>query len=286
MNRFCSALLYRFKTVMASSAIASAARRSRIISLLLELAKNGASALLHRKPVWLQVRNGPAAGSWLRLQLPAEAGYWIAAHEPDVQELIAANLKAGQVSYDVGAHIGFCTAAMARAVGPLGRVVAFDGDSENVKRLHEHIERNGWSKSVAVVHSAVWTQTLPSIGFRRGGTIASRGGVESGAVRPVLGCGELSGVPAIALDDYARLHDCVPDFVKVDVEGAEAEVLRGATAIARDHGPLFVVEVHHAQAAAEIEIWLRELSYDAEWRIPPEGFPRRLVAIPATVSTK
>jgi len=41
-----------------------------------------------------------------------------------------------------------------------------------------------------------------------------------------------------------------------------------------------IVEVHHQEAADKIAAWLEEFRYSAQWRIPPENFPRYLIASP------
>jgi FkbM family methyltransferase len=279
MNRFCSALLYRSKMALSSDAVVAAKRNSRVVSVLIDSAKSGARALLGDRLRWVQVRDGPAKGAWLHLRLPTESGYWLASHEPDVQQSIARFLKPGQVAYDIGAHVGFCTAVMAMLTGSEGCVVAFDGDAENVSRILEQVQRNGWTGRVRVEHRAIWSQSLPTIPFRRGGTLTSRGGVETVSISPVLGTGELVDVPAISLDHYVRAGAPQPELIKVDVEGAEAEVLRGATRLAMTKRPVLIVEVHHARAAADITDWLQISSYNSEWHIPPQEYPRRLIAV-------
>ena len=67
----------------------------------------------------------------------------------------------------------------------LGLVVAFDGDPENIARLQEHSARNGLESRLRVVHAAVWSRTaIDGIGFRRGATAKSQGGVQADGKRP------------------------------------------------------------------------------------------------------
>jgi FkbM family methyltransferase len=76
-----------------------------------------------------------------------------------VQNAISVAMRPGTVLYDAGAHLGSIALGSARVVGELGRVVAFDGDPENVSRLRENASRNGLEGRLQVVHAAVWSCT-------------------------------------------------------------------------------------------------------------------------------
>jgi FkbM family methyltransferase len=166
-------------------------------------------------------------------------------------------------------------------VGDLGLVVAFDGDPENIARLEEHCTRNGLESRLCVVHAAVWSRTaIDGIGFRRGATAKSQGGVQADGKRPVLGSGEVINVRAVTLDDIIGAGIPPPQLVKIDVEGGEYEVLRGGQRLFAKQRPLVIVEVHHQQAAQQITSWLSEYQYCAQWNIPKEQFPRHLFAWP------
>src|SRR5579884_2311175 len=142
MRSISSAVLFRSKAWLSSPRLREVVRRNRYAARMMERVKHAAESMLSRRRLWLQVRSGPAAGTWMHLELPREAGYWAAVHERDLQQIIATTLKPGQVAYDIGAHVGFITAAMAQALGPTGRVIAFEPDSRSVVRLREHVDRN------------------------------------------------------------------------------------------------------------------------------------------------
>ena len=236
---------------------------------------------LPSRTAWVQVQSGFALGLWMRLRIPEEAGFWRGEHEPEVQIAISAMVHPGDIVYDVGAHLGSLALGAARLVGPSGRVVAFDGDPENVERLRENSVRNHLGSCIQAVHAAVWShQSASEISFRRGKSEASQGGVESDGQRPVLANGEIISVPVTTLDDFVAAGGSVPHLVKIDVEGGEYEVLRGGSTLFANHRPQIVVEVHHQDAADKIAAWLEEFRYSAKWRIPAENFPRYLIAWP------
>jgi FkbM family methyltransferase len=230
---------------------------------------------------WVRIQSGLSKGIWMQIRLPEEAGFWRGDHEPEVQNAILAALRPGVVVYDVGAHVGTMALGAARLVGESGRVVAFDGDPENVERLRRNSARNGLDTHLQVVHAAVWSRTASDgISFRRGTTAKSQGGVEADGTRPVLARGEVINVPAITLDDFIVAGGPQPQLVKIDVEGGECEVLRGGARLFATQRPFIIVEVHHQPAAERITAWLYEYRYEAQWNIPKEKFPRRLFAWP------
>lgn len=237
---------------------------------------------LPSRTTWLQVQSGFARGLWMHLRIPEEAGLWRGEHEPVVQSAISAIVHPGDVVYDVGAHLGSLTLGAARLVGASGRVVAFDGDPENIERLRENSSRNHFGAYIDAVHAAVWSHQNPTgISFRRGKEQRSQGGVESDGQRPVLGDGEIISVPVTTLDDFVAGGAPVPRLIKIDVEGGEYEVLRGGASLFSMQRPLLIVEVHHQEAADKIGAWLEEFRYSSEWRIPDEKYPRCLIAWPA-----
>ena len=180
----------------------------------------------------------------MHLRLPREALIWRGEHEREVQNAILAGVRPGAVVYDIGAHVGTMALGAALLVGDLGLVVAFDGDPENIARLREHSARNGLENRLRVVHAAVWSRTaIDGIGFRRGATARSQGGVEADGNRPVLGRGDVINVPAVRLDDFVAAGEPPPQLVKIDVEGGEYEVLRGGNKLFAKQRPLIIAEV-------------------------------------------
>jgi FkbM family methyltransferase len=237
---------------------------------------------LRKTQAWVQIQSGLSQGMWMQIAIPGEGFLWRGEHEPEVQMAISAALRPGAVFYDVGAHVGIMTLGAARLVGPAGRVVAFDGDPENIQRLRANTAKNGLEDRLQVVHTAIWSRTVAGgISFRRGASARSQGGVEADGTRPVLATGEIVNVPAITLDDFVAAGGPLPQLIKIDVEGGEYEVLRGAAKIFATQRPFIVAEIHHQEAAEQIVSWLNQCRYAAKWKIPDEQFPRRLFAWPA-----
>ena len=275
-------LLYRTYLVLKKSATEGGLRRLPRIGRGLDQFKRRIDRrFLPEAQAWVRIQSGLSTGMWMHLHFPREAHIWRGRHEPEVQNAIQAVVRQGDVVYDIGAHVGTMALGAALLVGDLGLVVAFDGDPENIARLQKHRARNGLESRLIVVHAAVWSRTaIDGIGFRRGATAKSQGGVQADGKRPVLGSGEVINVRAVTLDDIIGAGIPPPQLVKIDVEGGEYEVLRGGQRLFAKQRPLVIVEVHHQQASEQITSWLSEYQYCAQWNIPKEQFPRHLFAWP------
>lgn len=132
----------------------------------------------------------------------------------------------GDVVFDCGSHQGMTTVLFSNWVGEGGKVVAFEALPENYEVLKKNLELNGVG-NVESVHAAVGADA----------------GTATLDVRPNanVSTGEFGiSVPLTSLDRYA---DRAPDLLKIDVEGYEAEVLKGAQRILATR-PKIILELH------------------------------------------
>jgi FkbM family methyltransferase len=212
------------------------------------------------------------------LHLDDEGGYWIGTYEPKVQDFLRRLCNPGSVFYDVGTSLGFFSLAVANWIGPRGRVFGFEPEPENSGRLRQMSIRNSLQGCLTVVEAAAWSQSTPEIPFKSGGRQSTYGGVVADGVTPVLAEGEIRLVKAVSLDDFVGQGHPAPNVIKVDVEGGECEVLKGAQQIFSGSTPALVCEVHRPEAATWIASWLTEMQYLAQWHVPDELFPRLLFA--------
>lgn len=188
--------------------------------------------------------HGKAAGMQLRAD-PSRPGFALGTAEPDVQDFIAQNLSAGDVFYDVGAHVGFFTLLGARLVGSTGRVYSFEPSPENLIILRHNIKLNHLQQ-VDIVEAAVTDRT------GRADLILGMSSDNSrlGDARAITGSS--IRVRTISLDDAVQRHGfSPPSLVKIDAEGAEADVLRGMAQTVERHRPIVVCEVHEYTSARE-----------------------------------
>jgi FkbM family methyltransferase len=146
-----------------------------------------------------------------------EWNYW----EPTVQLALRDLCRAGDVVFDVGANAGALTLLMSRLVGPRGVVCAFEASPRIIDKCQYNLVANGCT-NVYLVHRAVYSRSNEIVRIYAG-THLNDSLLESRA-RP--GAEEFE-VKTIALDDFVDYTGLVPKLVKMDVEGAEFEALRG-----------------------------------------------------------
>jgi FkbM family methyltransferase len=224
--------------------------------------------------VWLRISGGLGEGFWVHLDPRFEMIYADGKYETPMQKMLSRYLKPGDVFYDIGAHIGIVSLFGARLVGNAGTVFAFEAEPDNTGRIEEHVARNGLSQ-IQVISRAVWSSSGP-LRFSRASSQSSRnqGAVATG--QPAEGENTIE-LPAVTLDDFVKEHS-LPALIKIDVEGGEAEVLRGGESVFMKAKPVVICEVHHAQAALDVKKWLEDRNYAIEWLEDAGSFPCHLVA--------
>lgn len=206
-------------------------------------------------------------GKGLRLEVGrGHPGYALGASEPLVQEALVRYLARGSVLYDVGANVGFLTAIGARHVGAEGAVYAFEPSPETATALRRNLVRNGL-ENVMVIERAV---------------AAEVGVARLDSDDPLTARLGTSGIwVETTTIDAMRSELRPPDVVKIDVEGAEADVLRGMRATLTDVRPVVICEIHGETGAECVEL-LGAAGYAASNLEPEEGGMPHIVAIPAS----
>ena len=229
-------MLDRLVLGLLSSAPPAAVDRARRLPLVAPLLK-GVVTALSRSLVGreLVLADGEAAG--LHFAVDRSSVVWATGRvELSVQRALAGALSRGDVFFDVGANVGFYTLLAARAVGPTGRVVAFEPHPENVAALERNVLLNGFENVVVVPKAA------------SGG--AGRALLEAGnRATAKLGAPRGLEVETIALDDFVTAHpDLRPAVVKIDVEGHELDVLEGFRRTLEQSAPILLCEMHGRNA--------------------------------------
>jgi len=182
---------------------------------------------------------------------------WLGAFEPAELAYTAHCLRPGDVAFDVGANVGLFTLVMARAVGPQGRVFSFEPHPAARARLQAHLEENHCA-NVEVVEAAAsdraGTQTLHDAADAAFASVVG--------VLPGHEGGGVLDVPTTTLDARWTAAGCPRvRLVKVDVEGAEESVLRGAAELLDVSRPALLVEANTREALRSLRAMLHPLGY-------------------------
>lgn len=177
-------------------------------------------------------------------------GCWLGSYEFEKQNLVAKMVKPGAVFLDVGAHVGFYTLLASMLVEKTGRVIAFEPFPRNITYLEKHLRLNG-VQNVTLFKAAVSDHP---------GTTTFQEGPSS-AMGQISDEGNLV-VELVSLDDlYLKGIIPLPDFLKIDVEGAELSVLNGARRILAEASPTIFLATHGAEVHANCLSLLQKLGY-------------------------
>lgn len=171
---------------------------------------------------------------------------------------------------DVGAHIGLVTLPAASVLAPGGMLYAFEPAKPNARILRRHLALNK-RDNVEVVEALVGERDLDRVPFyESAGPHGQNSVVLKGeqTLESEWGAYAETERRQISLDSYCGRHGLRPEVIKVDVEGAEVGVLRGARATIMDCRPLIILSVHPreislaGESLEALQALLNELQYD------------------------
>jgi FkbM family methyltransferase len=167
-------------------------------------------------------------------------------------EWLRSVIEPGMTVIDVGANVGQMTLEMAHLVGPTGRVIAIEPGPGNLAVLRRHVEGNGFADRVTVIAAACCTLhggkmeldipgkavDVVGSGFQLRGI-----GISPNPAASSLPLAKLS-VDTVSLDGVMADLKAFPAVLKIDVEGAEVEVLRGGRNLLQKNRPALAVGFH------------------------------------------
>lgn len=225
--------------------------------------------VLQAMPDWRREINVPGVGP-MEIRLRRHRALWL---RPPLQTeafplaLIRSVARPGDVVFDIGANVGFYSRCFV-SLFDAARVFAFEPMSENRDDLNRNIKRGGMHDRVAVMPYAACDLDGEEE-FQIDNVMSA-----SASLDRVLGGRAATGRHQIGLPPVTEVVQCrrldslidagevdPPDLVKIDVEGAELLVLKGAEDyISRRHPRLFL-ELHGADKACSVLQWLFDAGY-------------------------
>ena len=157
---------------------------------------------------------------------------------PEEYEAFRADIRPGDTVIDVGANIGAYSVLFAQWVGASGHVIAFEPAPETHGALLRLIERNGLTPRVTALQQAVSSQPGTAVFSAAGASGANRLAAADGPATLLV---ETTTIDAVCGRLQVR-----PRLIKIDAEGAELDVLRGARATIAAAGPdlRLYLEIH------------------------------------------
>jgi FkbM family methyltransferase len=238
------------------------------------------------EPVWVQVEPG------IKMQLDPydmvsrrilETGEW----EPQSLRAVADHLSTSGTFMDVGAHIGYYSLKAATMVGPNGHVISIEPNPQTVPKLRGNIEASDaravsvWPVACADSESTLQFYAAPESNTGES-SLSKENASQEGAATMAY---SVRARPLDAIVKEAKLDRV--DVIKIDVEGAEFEVLKGAAKTLDDFRPVLIVELVQNQLKAmgtsvdEVTRFLASHGYSVSRKVDYTNFefvPQRTAA--------
>jgi FkbM family methyltransferase len=192
------------------------------------------------------------------LDIRHNGAYWLGSYDSWILERInvADWLPESGVAWDCGAFVGYYSAIFRRIVGDKGHVLTFEASSKNYEALRHLPSLNRWT-NVEVVHSAVGKDHT-TVKF------AGDFGGASGPLdtKPRTETGNIELVRSAGLDELCyEQRNQAPDFLKLDLEGAEIYALHNGDRLFTTKRPVVLLEVHGPEALRSLGDFLPKYQY-------------------------
>jgi FkbM family methyltransferase len=190
--------------------------------------------------------------------------------EPKQTSAFVKTMKKGMVFFDIGANVGYYSILAARLVGPSGRVYAFEPLMRNLAYLYQHTLLNR-TRNVTIIPAAC-TDRIALEAFSAGDNFAT-GHLSQGNE-------DLDGLPVttIGVDEFVQQAGVSPHVIKIDVEGAELSVLKGARNTLRDTKPDIFLSTHSKSLSESCLGYLEKHDYLYETLSPDKRNPSEFLA--------
>jgi FkbM family methyltransferase len=198
----------------------------------------------------LPILQGPAKGmKWIVGS--GVHGMWIGSYEADKQKLLSELSIEGTTVLDIGANVGFFSILLSCLVGQTGYVIAVEPLPRNLSFINRHINLNK-IENITVLPVAISNKKgvmkFASSAHNSSAHLAEDGDLD---------------VSVVTLDSFDNFKSPV-SLVKIDVEGAEANVLRGGELFFKRYRPIILLATHGKKYADDCQIILHEYNYSME----------------------
>ncbi|MDD2236795.1 MAG: FkbM family methyltransferase [Kiritimatiellae bacterium] len=168
--------------------------------------------------------------------------------EKPVWSAIKEQVKPGWVAYDIGANMGIYSTAFSQLVGPAGRVYCFEANPMCLYFLQTNLAHEKCAENCEIIPEAIHDHTgecafsinYANTGIGMTATNSMYGGKIGHEIK--VHCSDLDALAT-------RLALRPPQFIKIDIEGAEGAAILGMKNILQKEHPILLVEVHGIEPA-------------------------------------
>ena len=170
-----------------------------------------------------------------------------------------------KVVLDVGGHIGLFSMPLSRRIAPEGKIYSFEPSAINCSYLKQHLRLNN-IKNVEVQTCLVGKENLDAVDFYEDqnqvnpmGSLTLTDNIKNNVV--------VVSKKMVTLDKFCEDMKIKPELIKVDVEGAEIDLLWGGITIIKSSRPTIVLSLHPGhirqmgQSLKSLTDYLQEVNY-------------------------
>lgn len=237
-------------------------------STIYKFSKKAALSLLYKLPPFPKNISGRLVWIHPRARFSITAKTFFK-REHHVRTWLTEQLKPGYVFFDVGAHHGWVSMWALPLVGQQGSVVSFEPSPANLTILEWHRRSNKFFRWT-IIPKAVSESDAEEEFFLIDTGDSPMNSLTSGAPgMPLMDGRDIRNISiqTTTLDTFCGQVHLMPDLVKIDVEGAELLVLRGAAKLLEEFYPTIILAVHpywlpSGQSSQQIFELLTEYGYD------------------------
>lgn len=199
----------------------------------------------------------------VKIKFPARWSRWYDKnYEPETFAFLRENVKAGATVLDLGAHMGLFSVVMSQTVGRDGRVFSFEPTPSTRDVLKEVVKLNGCDHNVEVRSEAVSRQKGKLFFYDTGDEVSNANSL----VQTERSLNKIE-IDTISLDEFVAERNLKKiDCLKIDVEGAELDLLEGAKNVFTKMRPAALLSLHPVSIKANNQslesIWETAKSYN------------------------
>ncbi|MFN3320616.1 MAG: FkbM family methyltransferase [Allorhizobium sp.] len=208
------------------------------------------SKLVEKSCLWTGVTTSLMArtfwGERMRVEFPEIVSCFLYRYgyfEPDLTKIVMRHIKPGDVFIDVGTHFGYYSMLASKLVGANGQVHSFEPTSHTYEVAMSNLSKKS---NVKLNNFAVWREKCSLVFKDYGRTMSAFNSLYGAKLEE----NDLKGllpteydVQATTIDDYTTLLGITPNFIKIDAENAEYDILVGMSATLENCRPIVTLEV-------------------------------------------
>lgn len=179
----------------------------------------------------------------------------------------------GKTVLDIGCHIGYHSFCFSQLVGEKGKVFAIDPNPFNLDRLKIIGKKNSLMNNIEICDVGI-SETIGEIDFNFSSNVddmTSSGGYIDGTITPLADSIYLDAgfvkkkVKVTTLDQFVYKYEIEDlSIIKIDVEGHEANVLKGGVETFKKKSPVVLIEIHTVKAMYDSDQIMKDSGYDSD----------------------